>query len=87
MPDRHTKAAAWETEAKPTLVLTDDEIAALNAARTILTGISSRTSRTYDAGRVDAAAEAAQQGITTFLVHAKVWGDCPITDKQLHNRD
>lgn len=74
------------TDAAPALVLTDDEIDALNAARTILAGITARTSSTYETGRVDAAAEAAQEAVTAFLIHAKVWGDSPLTDDQLYSR-
>lgn len=67
------------------LILTDDEIALLNAARTILAVAKDRCPRTCSGGKVSAAMTFAEEGIFQSLNWAHSYGRLEMTDVQLHN--
>ena len=82
-------------------LLTDEQIATLNEARTILKEYGARASRASwtaptnpgfaqptdaDYGRIDALAAAADDGIFTLLNWTHSYHVRPLTEEQLHNR-
>jgi hypothetical protein len=66
-------------------ILTDEEIATLNAARTILDSISKRTPHTRSGGVVDCQADETSHALFMFLNRACSHLLAPLTYDQLHN--
>ncbi len=66
--------------------LTDQQIAALNQARTILQEHADDWNGDKRTARVVERADAAEHAIFKFLSAAHVYGDVPMRDSQLHNR-
>ncbi len=68
--------------------ITTEQVAALNAARTILNGLRVPDDHTSVwQGRVSERAQSAQEAITYVLIGLKVYADLPLTDDELHNRE
>ncbi len=68
--------------------ITTEQLATLNAARTILRDLSGEGNldSMWD-GRVVERADNAWSAITAVLIGLKVYCDTPITDDELHNRE
>lgn len=77
------KAGAMYDE--PVITLTDDDISALNAARTVLDRIDWKVGGSCQLGMIHAKANTASEAIFDFLNWSDAYGNVPVTREQMHN--
>ncbi len=69
------------------VLLNDEDIAILNAVRTILDGVKKRTPYTFQGGVIYEAAIRGDDAVFQVLNTVHHYGHQPMTDGQLHNHD
>lgn len=82
--DSRADAGSWLADLEPAPLLTDLDIAVLNAARKILYGITDRHATTPNEARVITTAEFAEQSVFHVLTKASAFLKIPMTHAQLH---